>query len=85
MSGIGSSVGSANDISALATTLVLIQQLLQKNLFMGTSGKVFRLDDPINAAASPVDITTANPFGTRLCSSISVNPDDDTLMVTFKL
>ncbi len=86
MSGIGSSVGSANDISALATTRGAYSAATS-SLFMGTSnGKVFRLDDPINAAAatSPVDLTTANPFGTgSYVSSISVNPrNDDTLMVT---
>lgn len=84
MTGIGPSVGAANDISALATTRGTYSAATS-SLFMGTSnGKLFRLDNPINAAATatPVDISSAL-FGAGYISSLAVNPrNDDTLLVT---
>ena len=84
MSGVATSVGGANDISALATTRGTYSTV-KSSLFMGTSnGKLFRLDDPINTAATtaPVDISLP-AFTTGYISSVAVNPrNDDTLLVT---
>ena len=56
------------------------------SLFIGTNeGRIYRLDDPANAAAAtaPVNISTGLPAGAYM-SSISVNPrNDDTVLVTF--
>ncbi len=85
MTGVGTSVGSLNDISAIATTRGAYSAA-SSSLFLGTSnGRLFRLDNPINAAAAsaPVNLTSTNPFGSGYISSISVNPrNDDTLLVT---
>jgi hypothetical protein len=57
------------------------------SLFLGTNrGKLFRLDDPANAAlaTAPVDITGAGFPANAYLSSIAVNPrNDDTVLVTF--
>jgi len=86
MTGIATSVGAANDISALALTRGTYSAVTS-SIFMGTSnGRVFRLDDPTGVAAgtAPVDITGAGFPVTGYVSSIAVNPrNDDTVMVTF--
>ena len=84
MTAIGTSVGLANDISALATTRGTYSTTTS-SLFMGTSnGKLFRLDDPINTAATTAPVDISSPvFTTGYISSIAVNPrNDDTLLVT---
>ena len=86
MTGVASSVGAANDITALATTRG-VYSAVTSSIFMGTSnGKVYRLDDPagIAAATAPVDISAAGfPAGANV-SSVAVNPrNDDTVLVTF--
>ncbi len=84
MTGVAAAVGTANDITALATTRGTYSPSTA-SLFMGTSnGKIFRLDDPASVAAGtgPVDITGGiTPAG--YISSIAVNPrNDDTVIVT---
>lgn len=85
MTGVATSVGGANDITALATSRGTYSAVTS-SLFMGTSnGRVYRLDDPTGVAAgtSPVDITGGS-FPVAYVSSIAVNPrNDDTLLVTF--
>jgi len=85
MSGIATSVGAANDITAIALTRGTYSAATS-SLFFGTSnGKLFRLDDPtgVAAATSPVDIT-GGAFPAGYISSIAVNPrNDDTILVTF--
>ncbi|MFN0082481.1 MAG: T9SS type A sorting domain-containing protein [Ferruginibacter sp.] len=84
MSGVGASVGTANDISALATTRGAYSAATS-SLFIGTSnGKLFRLDDPINTAATTAPVDISSPaFTTGYVSSVSVNPrNDDTVLVT---
>ena len=84
MSGVATSVGAANDISALATTRGTYSTTTS-SLFMGTSnGKLFRLDDPINAAATTAPVDISSPaFTTGYISSVAVNPrNDDTLLIT---
>lgn len=85
LTGVASSVGAANDITALATSRGTYSAATS-SLFIGTSnGRVYRLNDPISVAAgtSPVDITGAG-FPAGNISSIAVNPrNDDTIMVTF--
>lgn len=87
MTGVATSVGPANDITALAMTRGTYS-VATASLFMGTSnGKVFRMDDPTGAAAvadAPVDITGASFPASAYISSIAVNPrNDDTILVTF--
>jgi hypothetical protein len=84
MTGIGTAVN--NSITALATTRGNYSAATA-SLFIGTSNaKLFRLNDPINAAAAttPINITSAAfPVGAYV-SSIAVNPrNDDTLLITF--
>lgn len=83
MTGIGATVGSANDITAIATTRG-IYSVATASLFLGTSnGRVFRLNDPTGVAVgtAPVDIT--GTIGVGNISSIAVNPrNDDTVLVT---
>ncbi len=85
MTGIATSVGAANDITAIATTRGTYSAVTA-SLFMGTSnGRLFRLNDPagVAAATAPVDIT-GGTFPAGFVSSIAVNPrNDDTLLVTF--
>ena len=85
MTGVATSVGAANDITALATSRGTYSAATS-SLFMGTSnGKVFRLDNPtgVLATTAPVDITGAG-FPVGYISSIAVNPrSDDTVLVTF--
>ena len=70
-------------ITALATTRGNYNSITS-SLFFGTrSGRIYRIDDPVNADpfTPPVDIT--NNIGLGYVSSISVNPrDDDTILVT---
>jgi hypothetical protein len=84
MTGIATSVGVANDITALATTRGTYSAATS-SLFMGTSnGRLYRMDDPtgVAAATAPVDITGAS-FPVGYISSIAVNPrNDDTVLVT---
>jgi hypothetical protein len=86
MTGVATSVGAANDITALATTRGTYSAATS-SLFMGTSnGRIFRLDDPtgVAAATAPVDITGAGFPAGAYVSSIAVNPrNDDTVLVTF--
>lgn len=86
MTGVGTSVGAANDITAIATTRGTYAAATS-SLFMGTShNRVFRLNNPINVAAAtaPVDITGAVFPAGAYVSSIAVNPrNDDTVLVTF--
>ena len=85
LTGVATSVGAANGITALATSRGTYSAATS-SLFIGTSnGRVYRLNDPISVAAgtSPVDITGAG-FPAGNISSIAVNPrNDDTVMVTF--
>lgn len=84
LTGVATSVGGANDITALTPSRG-IYNAATSSLFFGTSnGKVYRLDDPtgVAAATSPVNITGGS-FPTGYISSIAVNPrNDDTVMVT---
>jgi hypothetical protein len=84
LTGVATSVGAANDITALATTRGTYSAATA-SLFIGTSAAdVFRLDDPsgVAAATAPVNITGTLP-ATGYISSISVNPrSDDTVLVT---
>lgn len=86
MTGIATSVGAANDITALALTRGTYSATTA-SLFLGTSdGKVYRLNDPAAVAAgtSPVDITGGSFPSSANVSSIAVNPrNDDTVLVTF--
>jgi len=86
LTGFETPVGISNDITALATTRGNYNAA-KASLFAGTSnGKLFRYDDPINAAASaePADITGAGFPAGGYISSIAVNPrNDDTVLVTF--
>jgi hypothetical protein len=86
MTGTATAVGAANDITAFATTRGTYN-VLTASLFMGTSNaKIFRLDNPANAAAaaSPVNISGAGFPAGGYISSIAVNPrNDDTVLVTF--
>lgn len=86
MTGVATSVGAANDISAMATTRGTYSAATA-SLFMGTSnGVVFRLDDPsaTAAATSPVNISSGAGFPSGYISSVAVNPrNDDTVLVTF--
>ncbi|MCX8020813.1 MAG: hypothetical protein N2747_10000 [Chitinophagaceae bacterium] len=89
MTGIASSVGAANDITALALTRGNYNPSTS-SLFIGTSnGRVYRLDDPINVSPSttPVDLTPSGGFPGAVnayVSSIAVNPrNDDTILITF--
>lgn len=86
LTGVASSVGAANEITALATTRGAYS-IATSSLFIGASnGRLYRLDDPggTSAVTAPVDITGAGfPVGGYI-SSIAVNPrNDDTVMVTF--
>jgi len=86
LTGVATSVGAANDITALAMTRGSYSAATA-SLFIGTSnGKIYRLDDPtgVTAATAPVDISGASfPAGAYM-SSIAVNPrNDDTILVTF--
>jgi hypothetical protein len=73
-------------LTALATTRGTYNPATA-SIFMGTNdGKLFRLDDPANAAAAtaPVNITGAGFTAGAYVSSIAVNPrNDDTVLVTF--
>lgn len=87
MTGIATSVGGANDITAIAVTRGTYSAATA-SLFMGTSnGKVYRMNDPTSVAAetaSPVDITGGSFPASAYISSIAVNPrNDDTVLVTF--
>lgn len=86
MTGVATSVGSANDITAMATTRGTYSAATA-SLFMGTSnGNLFRLDDPTGVASStsPVNISSGAGFPTGYISSVAVNPrNDDTVLVTF--
>lgn len=86
MTGIGTAVAVADDISAIALTRGAYAAGTS-SLFIGTSGgKVFRLDDPagVAAATAPVDITGAGFPATGYVSSIAVDPEtDDNVLVTF--
>ncbi len=85
MTGIGTAVGAANNITAIATTRG-VYSAATASLFLGTSdGSVYRLNDPTGVAAgtAPVDITGGS-FPAGNVSSIAVNPrNDDTVLVTF--
>ncbi|MEO6490471.1 MAG: putative Ig domain-containing protein, partial [Ferruginibacter sp.] len=86
MTGVATTVGLANDITALALTRGTYNAATS-SLFMGTSnGKVYRLDDPTGVAVgtAPVNITGASFPANSYVSSIAVNPrNDDTVLVTF--
>jgi hypothetical protein len=86
MTGTGTAVNVANQISALATTRGTYSAGTA-SLFIGTTNsKIYRLDDPANAAAgtAPVDISGAGFPASAYISSIAVNPrHDDTVLVTF--
>ncbi|MEI2739645.1 MAG: T9SS type A sorting domain-containing protein [Chitinophagaceae bacterium] len=86
LTGVATSVGPANDITALAPSRGAYSAVTS-SLFIGASnGKVYRLDDPtgVAAATAPVDITGAGFPAGAYVSSIAVNPrNDDTLLVTF--
>ncbi len=86
LTGFETSVGAANDITALATTRGNYNATTA-SLFAGTSnGKLFRYNDPVNTAAgaAPADITGAGFPAGGYISSIAVNPrNDDTVLVTF--
>ena len=89
MTGIGTVVGAAFDITAIATTRG-IYSAATASLFLGTSnGRVLRLDNPTGVAAgtAPVEISLGAGFpaaGAGNISSIAVNPrNDDTVLVTF--
>ena len=83
--------GETSDIQCLTTTRGPYRNA-QSSLFIGSNGKVYRLDDPVHAppATVPLDISGVAINGTLPAqwfgwiSSISVNPrNDDTVMVTF--
>ncbi len=84
LTGVATSVGGANDITALTPSRGTYSAATS-SLFFGTSnGKVYRLDDPtgVAPATSPVNITGGS-FPAGYISSIAVNPrNDDTVMVT---
>lgn len=86
LTGVATSVGAANDITALATTRGTYSAATS-SLFMGASnGGLYRLDDPtgVAAATAPVTITGGSFPAGGYISSIAVNPrNDDTIMVTF--
>jgi len=85
MTGIGTAVGAANDITCIALSRGTYNASTS-SLFFGTNtGRVFRMDDPtgVAAATAPVEITGGS-FPAGYVSSIAVNPrNDDTLLVTF--
>ena len=84
MTGIGTAVGTAFDVSAIGLTRGAYNAATS-SLFFGTSnGRVFRLDDPLNVAAAtaPVEITPAGSSG--YVSSITASPvNDDEVIVTY--
>jgi hypothetical protein len=88
MSGIASAVNPSNpnstNIAIRALELSRGPYISAHTLYIGTTnGKVFRLNDPRNAAATtaPVDITPSGLAGT--VSDIAVNPNnDEEIMVT---
>jgi hypothetical protein len=85
LTGVATSVGAANDITAMATTRGTYSAATA-SLFMGTTNsKVYRLNDPaaVAAATAPVDISGAGFPAGAYVSSIAVNPrNDDTVLVT---
>jgi hypothetical protein len=76
----------AHDIFAFATTRGFYSAGTA-SLFIGTAnGDLFRLDDPVNAAASATatNITPTSMSGAGIIKDISVNPrNDDTIMVVY--
>jgi hypothetical protein len=85
MTGVNSVIPAFTNISALTTTRGSYNPSTS-SLFIGLdNGKLFRLDDPVNAGplTVPVDIN-APPFNDwGYISSIAVNPrNDDTVLVT---
>ncbi|MBA2746753.1 MAG: T9SS type A sorting domain-containing protein, partial [Flavisolibacter sp.] len=85
MSGIATTVTTSFNITALAATRGTYNAT-KSNLFFGTSnGRVFRLDDPGNAAAASIPVNISGSFpASGYVSSISVNPrNDDTVLVSF--
>ena len=86
MTGVATSVGAANDISAIGLTRG-VYNAATSSIFLGTTNsKVFRLDNPTGVAAAtvPVDISGAAFPAASYVSSIAVNPrNDDTVLVTF--
>jgi hypothetical protein len=82
LTGVSTAVGAANDITYMAVTRG-VYSAGTASLFIGTTnGRVFRLDDPANAAAASAPVDISLPF-TGVISSISVNPrNDDTALVT---
>jgi hypothetical protein len=81
---VATAVGAANDITCMATTRGTYNPATASLFFGLNTGRVYRLDDPVNTAAAtaPVDITNTLPTG--YVSSIAVNPrNDDTVIVTY--
>ncbi len=87
MSGVGNAVNptkpNGQDIAIRALELTRGPYLPTHALYIGTtSGKIFRLDDPRNAAATatPVDITPAGMTGSVSCIAANPNADDELLV-----
>lgn len=83
LTGIGTSVGAGLNITAITPTRGAYNPS-RSSLFLGTSnGRVFRLDDPVNAAAAATPVNISGAFGAGNVSSIAVNPRNaDTVLVT---
>lgn len=85
MTGI-EAANTTNNITAVGLTRGAYNAATSSLFFATSNGRVFRLDDPSNAAAAaaPVEISLGAGLPVANVSSIAVSPtNDDTVMVTF--